>query len=59
MKHPIKSGQNVMHGMAQQRIVVVAVAQRMLIMTASINVTLAEKSGKVYFFYILFTGKLP
>ena len=58
MKHPAKN-QNVMHGMVQQRIVVVAVALRMLIMKANTNVVLAEKSGKVYFFYILFTGKLP
>ncbi|GEM_PF-6833698 len=49
MKHPAKS-QNVMHGVVQQRIVVVAVAKRMLVMTANINVGCVEKSGKEYFF---------
>lgn len=50
MKHPAKSGLNVINGILMLPIVAAADAKRMLVMTASINVALAEKSGKEYFF---------
>jgi hypothetical protein len=50
MKHPAKSGLNVINGILMLPIVAGADAKGMLVMKASINVALAEKSGKKHFF---------